>query len=69
MLIIAWIVWIPIWGLLGYFTVKAIVCGVNDWRYARTSAVWFREQKALEKKTTREEKRKDITDNPFEGLL
>ena len=69
MLFIAWIVWILVWGLVGYFTTRAILNGVNSWRYARTSAVWFRERKALEKKTAREEKRKDIVYNPFEGLL
>jgi hypothetical protein len=57
-MIIAGIVGILIWGLVGYFTVKVTLVGIDIDRAARVGTVWFTNQKTMEQKAEAMTKRK-----------
>jgi divalent metal cation (Fe/Co/Zn/Cd) transporter len=67
-MIIAVILWVLIWGLAGYFTVRAIQIHVQSkrWeRYMKARAMHYRNDLMRRAKNVNIE----ITDNPFETLV
>ena len=68
MIIIAIILWILIWGLTGYFTVRAIQIHIQSkhWeRYMNARAMYYRDDLMRRAKNANIE----IIDNPFETLV
>ena len=67
MIIIAVILWILIWGLAGYFTVRAIQVHIQSkrWeRYMKARTMYYRNDLLRRAKNANIE----ITIDPFEGL-
>lgn len=67
-MIIAVILWVLIWGLAGYFTVRAIQIHVQSkrWeRYMKARAMYYRDDLMRRAKNANIE----ITSNPFETLV
>jgi membrane protein DedA with SNARE-associated domain len=46
-IIIAWILWILIWGLAGYFTVRAIKMHIEKRRMEKMMAAYYNQQMLL----------------------
>ena len=68
MIYIAFILWILIWGLAGYFTVRAIQIHIQSKRWER-----YMKARAMNYQYYRmrhpEEVSKEISDNPFEKFF
>ena len=70
MIIILAILWILIWGLVGYFTVRAIQVHIETKRwekYQAARAMYYPHY--LMGQSKKSMKSDEITSNPFEGLL
>ena len=68
MTFVAWFVWILIWGLAGYFTVRAILTHIERKRAERAWAAYVQHQRLI----MRNQGKFTMThfsDNPFEDLL
>lgn len=67
MVLIAFILWILIWGLAGYFTVRAIRMGIERRRSEMIMAEYLAQRQALKRYANTFEKNQ-LKANPFDNL-
>ena len=61
--------WVLMWSLTGYFTVKAILAHIEKKRTAKAIMALRYQQAFIEKRAADVCGSKQITYNPFEGIL
>lgn len=65
---IAWFCWTLIWGLAGYFTVRAILMHIERKRAEKAWAAYMQHQRLMMKRTAATVG-KTFSLNPFDDLL
>lgn len=68
MAIISWSLWILIWGLAGYFNVRAIILYVKKKRMEKDMAAYWQHQSLMMRNAGKVEGSK-FSYNPFADLL